>query len=140
MSYAAYEAGKKNGGLAILLEFVFPGLGSVYSDHAIGGLITWTCMIAGIAMIVWGIEDWADDNRVDGMSGPSSVNTTQLTVGILLLAGGRIYGFVDAYRSADAFNERLRAKLGLPVGFSFNFGRVGGPQAMSFGPRVTFKF
>src|SRR6185369_15927911 len=51
----AYEAQKKSEGLALLLEFLIPGVGSIYGEHTTGALITWALMVAGIVLVVAGL-------------------------------------------------------------------------------------
>ena len=142
MAFFTYEAQRKNVGIALLLEFVVPGLGSVYGDHAVGALITWACFLAGIVLIVWGVSNIAGDSYA--ANGARNGDDTAVTIGVLggvvLILGGRIYGFVDAYRSTDAFNRQLRMRLGLPPGFSMGLGGVGSGSALGFGPHVRFTF
>lgn len=143
-SLMMYEAQRKNAGLAILLEFVLPGLGSLYGDHAVGALVTWALMIAGIALVVYGATQWVDsyDSMTSGQQQKrdNSAGTFGLTAGIVLLLGGRIYGFVDSYMSTEEYNRKLKAKYGLPVVINWGVGRVGSGPAMSLGPRLTVSF
>jgi len=139
-SFMMYESQRKNIGLALVLEFFVPGLGSLYGDHAVGSLITWALMIAGISMLVYGISQLVKDTDRIGESRNSSAGTFGLTAGLALILGGRIYGFVDSYMSTDEYNKKLRQRMGLPVVVNFGLGRVGTGPAMSFGPRLVVTF
>jgi TM2 domain-containing membrane protein YozV len=140
MTYANYEAQKKNAGLALLVEFLVPGLGSFYGDHGLGALITWTLMITGVVLLVVGANQWVDDvNAENGSEIHSSTGNTEMIAGLLMILGGRIYGFVDAYQSSEEYNRKLRARLGLPPGFVIGVGPVG-RGSMSIGPHLGFTF
>jgi hypothetical protein len=143
MAYMTYEAQKKNVGISILLEFLLPGLGSIYSDHAAGALITWTCLIVGIVLMVRGASELGSsyNDRTGQFEDDGDDNAgIYMGAGLLLLLGGRIYGFVDSYQSPSAYNRALAARLGLPAGFSMGVGPIGGGQMMTVGPRVGFTF
>jgi hypothetical protein len=142
-SLMMYEATKKNAGLAVVLEFFVPGLGSLYGDHAVGSLITWALMIAGIAMVIYGATQWVesyDSMNMTTQKRDNSAGTFGLTAGLVLLIGGRVYGLVDSYLSTEDYNKKLKARYGLPVVINFGVGRVGGGQAMSLGPRLSIAF
>jgi hypothetical protein len=139
MSYIAYEAQRRNGGLAVLIEIVVPGLGSLYADHGIGALITWGLMIAGIVMLVAGLSQQSQDIDSTGSHNGGGGPALAMGLGLILLVGGRIYGLVDSYQATEEFNRKLRARLGLPAGFSLGVGPVG-KGALSVGPHVGFTF
>jgi hypothetical protein len=145
MTYLTYDAQRKSPALALLIEFLVPGLGSLYGDHAVGSLITWVLILAGIGFAVWGVTEYARDfDTVEGMDTRRGGNpgAVPLTVGLVMILGGRIYGFVDSYRASDAFNERLRIKLGLPPNLSLGVGPVAAAPggAIGFGPRLRLTF
>jgi hypothetical protein len=140
MTYANYEAQRKSGGLAILIEFLIPGLGSLYGDHALGALLTWTLMITGVVLLVVGANQWVQDTNFEtGAQTHSSSGNAEMIAGLLMVLGGRVYGFVDAYQASEAYNRRLAARLGLPPGFAVGVGPVG-RGSMSLGPHLGFTF
>jgi hypothetical protein len=141
--FMMYESTRKNAGLAVVLEIFIPGLGSLYGDHAVGSLITWGLMIAGIAMLVYGVTQLVDEcGATSSMCQPRNESgaTFGLIAGAGLMLGGRIYGLVDSYMSTEEYNRKLRARFGLPVVVNFGLGKVGGGTALSFGPRLTVAF
>lgn len=111
--------------MALLAEFFVPGLGSIYGDHPIGALITWGVMIGGIIGAVNGLDHHSGELLVGGL---------------LVVLGGRIYGFVDAYQAVGAYNQELAQRLGLPPGLSVNVAPLRGPQGLAIGPRLRFSF
>ena len=142
-SFMMYESQRKNAGLAIVLEVFVPGLGSLYGDHAVGSLVTWAMMLAGIGLIIYGVSQWVDAHDSPSMSGSTPANDTWnfgLYAGVGLLLGGRIYGLVDSYLSTEEYNKKLRARYGLPVVVDFGVGRVGSGPGLSFGPRLSVAF
>jgi TM2 domain-containing membrane protein YozV len=140
-AFLMYDAQRKNVGLAVLLEFFIPGLGSLYGDHGLGALITWAVMLAGVGLLVWGVSDLVESADDPTRSSPSNTAATvEILAGVGLMLGGRIYGFVDSYLATDEYNSKLRARLGLPAGLSLGVGRIGGGPAMAVGPRLTYRF
>jgi hypothetical protein len=142
MTFLTYDAQRKSAGLAVLIEFFVPGLGSLYGDHAVGTLITWVLILAGIGMLVWGVTEFAGElDETDGTRDRhTGAGTFGMSVGLVLMVGGRVYGLIDSYMATENFNRRLRLKLGLPVEMSF--GPVGGGPSgqVGFGPRLHFTF
>jgi hypothetical protein len=138
----AYDAQKRSQGLALLAEFLLPGLGSIYGDHFAGAAITWGAMIAGFVLLVWGLENSFDsyDSQTDSYRKNDSAAEFGFLAGLLLLLGGRIYGFVDSWQATGAYNERLRQRLGVPAGFSFGLTRFQTPEGMAAGPRLRWTF
>jgi hypothetical protein len=140
-TFMMYEAQRKNGGLAILLELFVPGLGSLYGDHAVGTLITWALMLAGTGMLIYGATQWVErDSGRLGESRSNNAGVFGLTTGIVLVLGGRVYGFIDSYMATEEYNRKLKVRMGLPVAVNFGLGPIGSGQAVSFGPRMSFTF
>lgn len=136
----AYEAAKKSVAAALVLEFVVPGIGSVYADHAIGALITWGLLLGGIVVAIQAVE------TRDDPYGNSDVHLSGglLSVGLVMMIGGRVYGFVDAYSSTTRYNRQLAARLGLAPDLSlsvapFRVETAQGPR-LAFGPALSLRF
>jgi hypothetical protein len=108
--WALYEETSKSAGLSFLFEFLMPGVGSIYADHATGAIITWGLMLGGVLLIVNGITTARDPET--GAT-ETDVNDLEMATGILMILGGRTYGLVDSIVAARAYNERLRKRLGL---------------------------
>lgn len=128
-----YEASKKSVALSVVIELLVPGLGSIYSDHAIGALITWAVMIAGVVVALssvdqdqYGYATQADDDR--------------LLLGVLLVLGGRIYGIVDSVLSANEYNSNLAARLGLPQTVAVGVTPFRDGATTAWGPSLTLRF
>jgi hypothetical protein len=129
-----YENEKKNAGIALLINFLLPGLGSIYADHAMGALLTWGLIFGGVAVAVWGINQGAQN-------GSGTINPAPILVGYLMAISGVVYSYIDAYASTKAYNRALAQRLGLPAGFSL------GPapllvdgQSTAWGPALSFRF
>jgi hypothetical protein len=126
-----------------LLEFVVPGLGSIYGDHLTGALINWGLEILGVVLIVDSLN--IRSNCVDDRSGYShcepEVNSGELLVGLGLLLGGRVYGFVDAYSSTNDYNRRLRRQLGLPDWVAFGIAPIRSARNdVAYAPTLRLRF
>src|SRR5262245_22164202 len=50
-----YQNEHKNEGIALLLNFLFMGAGSIYADHIAGALLAWAMALGGVGLIVWGV-------------------------------------------------------------------------------------
>jgi hypothetical protein len=137
-AYLLYDAQRRNVGLAILIEFFVPGLGSLYGDHGVGALITWGVMLGGIALVIVGATQFV--NTADQGGQDNTAAGTEVGVGIAMILGGRIYGLIDSYLATDEYNRKLRQKLGLPAGLSLGIGRVGSGPATALGPKLSFTF
>jgi hypothetical protein len=139
-SMYAYESAKKQPALAIVLEIVVPGVGSIYADHVVGALITWGLEIGGFVLVVRG---WADtfNNSVAGNPNSSSVET-EVWLGLGLILAGRIYGLVDAYSSSKDYNLALAQRLGLPPSVALAPApiKVAGTNSVAWGPALTLRF
>ena len=134
-----YESQRKNQGIAVVVEFLVPGLGSIYADHVAGAAITWGLMIGGVVIAVWGINQ-AQNNDTTGSNG--QVNVTAVLIGVAAILAGRIYGFVDAYSSAGDYNRALAQRLGLPAGVSLGVTplRAADGQSVAWAPSLELRF
>jgi TM2 domain-containing membrane protein YozV len=109
-----YENEKKSAGLALVLQILLPGVGSIYADHVAGALITWGGMVGGVVLIVAGVNE--DVRSIDnGTSMPSNSGAGLILAGVAAYIGFWIYGLVDAYQSANEYNTELARKLRLPM-------------------------
>jgi hypothetical protein len=132
-SLFVYENEKKSPGIALLINFLLPGLGSIYADHAMGALLTWGLIIGGVAVAVAGI------NR-DLEAGQSEVNPAPIVIGYLMVLSGIIYSYVDSYTSAKEYNRALAQRLGLPAGFVLGPAPMVVGQTIGWGPAIGFRF
>ncbi len=125
-----YENDKKNPGVALLLNFLIMGAGSIYADHVAGALIAWALVVGGVVVVVWA----AGPDRTDG--------ETQLGVtgGVLALLSGVIYSYVDAYQSAKEYNRTLARRLGLPADLVLGPAPIRTGETIAWGPAVTLRF
>jgi hypothetical protein len=128
-----YENEKKSPGVALLVNFLFPGLGSIYADHALGALLTWGLIIGGVAVAVAGINQDLENGRTE-------VNPAPIVAGYVMVIGGIVYSYVDAYTSAKAFNRALAQRLGLPVGFTLAPAPIVVGTSVAWGPAIGFRF
>jgi hypothetical protein len=128
-----YENEKKSPGIALLVNFLFPGLGSIYADHALGALLTWGLIIGGVAVAVVGINQDLENGRTE-------VNPAPIVAGYVMVLGGIVYSYVDAYASAKAFNRALAQRLGLPVGFTLAPAPIVVGTSVAWGPAIGFRF
>jgi hypothetical protein len=126
-----YENGKKSAGLALVLELLVPGVGSIYADHAWGAAITWGLMLTGIGMVAW------DFARTDpAQTGPHEV----AFAGLLVVFGGRIYGIVDSIVSTGDYNQALAQRLGLPPTIAVTPAPIRMGERVAWGPALTLRF
>lgn len=133
-----YESQKKVPGIALLLEVLVPGVGSIYADHAAGAFITWGLTVAGFVLILAAVrEAWETD--VNSQDSSPTINGNAIWLGFGLIVGGRIYGLYDSYSSAKDYNAALAQRLGLgPMQVSLAPIRMGGVTA--WGPAINFRF
>jgi hypothetical protein len=96
----------------MLLEAVFPGIGSIYADHVMGALITWCVGAAGAALMVFSFSRPHSGEQTITPTSDRVADAGVLT-GFGVMVGARIFGFVDAWRSTTRYNDRLRVSLGL---------------------------
>jgi hypothetical protein len=125
-----YENDKKNPGVALLLNFLIMGAGSIYADHVAGALIAWALVVGGVVVVVWA----AGPDRTDG--------ETQMGVtgGVLMLLSGVIYSYVDAYQSAKEYNRNLARRLGLPADLVLGPAPIRTGETTAWGPALTLRF
>jgi hypothetical protein len=135
-----YDNEKKNGAIALLLEFLVPGVGSVYADHGMGALITWGLMIGGVVVIVWDLESQIRTNPDGTTTTDGNFDATPVLLGLGMILAGRIYGFVDSYSSCTNYNRALAQRLGLPLGVAFNLAPIRLDQNVAWGPALSLRF
>src|SRR5262245_37797067 len=135
-AWMLYETGKRSHGLALLIEFLVPGGGSIYGDHIAGALTTWGVMVGGFAIAVWGLSQFAGSS--DG-GRSNDVGVTVFFGGAIVMLCGRIYGFADAWSSTTDYNAELARKLGLPP-LSLGLTPMPGPRSTAWGPSLTLRF
>lgn len=133
----AYENDKKNEAIALLLDVFIPGVGSIYADHAMGALVTWVGMIGGVALIVAGADRGIGSDDATAHSSNDGVGLVLL--GAAAIVGFRIYGVVDAYKSAKDYNARLAQSLGLS-GVNLSLAPLRTPQGTALAPALTLRF
>jgi hypothetical protein len=133
----AYENDKKNEAVALLLDLFIPGVGSIYADHAVGALVTWGGMIGGLALIVAGVDQGLGSDDATAHSSNDGVGL--VLFGAAAIVGFRIYGIVDAYRSAKDYNARLAQSLGLS-GVGLSLAPLRTPQGTALAPTLTLRF
>jgi hypothetical protein len=144
LAMASYQSAKRSHGIAVLCEFLLPGIGSIYADHVNGALITWGLMLAGVVFLVYGITGFGDyeDRREGYREDDDDRIAFGLGFGLALFAAGRVYGFVDAWRSTTRYNDGLRLRLGLPPQYAHDLRAPHNPRAQPrlVGPRLAFTF
>jgi hypothetical protein len=138
---ANYESNKRSRALALVIEWFIPGGGSIYGDHLQGAVVTWVTMVAGVALLVYGLSGY---NSYEGQADDDDRIKFGVGGGIVLILGGRTYGFVDAWRSTTRYNENLRVRFGIPPQYSRDVRGPGGPRRLAgprgFGPQLAFRF
>lgn len=128
-----YESGKKSGALAVLLSLWVPGLGNIYADHISGAVVTWAAIIGGFALIVHG-----NHTSPDGYG--SQIDQTDLSLGLLLIAGGIIYSPIDAGVAVSDYNHALAQHLGIPPEFALGVVPIRMDRNVAWGPGLSFRF
>jgi hypothetical protein len=142
MQLMAYENEKKSAGLALVLDILLPGVGSIYADHAVGAAITWGGMIGGIILIGVGVHQDVQSLDANGNSMTSNSGDGLIIAGVVALLGFRIYGIVDAYQSANEYNVNLARKLRLPMMSlsDVSVAPIRTPQGTTLAPTLTWHF
>jgi len=117
---AAYQSAKKRHGVALLCEFLLPGLGSLYADHPTGAVITWGVLATGLGLFVYGATGLRSGGHGFAFEGANEPRPRYgMMGGLLIMTGGMVHGLTDAWRSTSRYNDRLRGQLGLPAHVSF---------------------
>jgi hypothetical protein len=130
-----YDGERKSPPIALLLELLFPGVGSVYAGHAVGALVTLGLVVGGSVIIVW---DFASNFDIDGPS--RGLDPAPLLIGLGMVLAGRIYGFVDSYSSCTSYNRALAQRLGLPGGVALDVAPIRMDQNVAWGPALSLSF
>jgi hypothetical protein len=132
---------KRSEGIALLIEFFFPGVGSFYGDHAVGAAVTWGCILGGFVLVMHGIAQESFGSYDPDATRSSQADDT-IVLGFVLAVGGRIFGLIDAYSSTSRWNARLRQSLGFQlVGLTVT--PVTAPSALhraTLVPTLQFRF
>jgi hypothetical protein len=108
-SWATYDASRKSEGAAVAIELFLPGFGSLYGGHWQGALTTWGVSVAGFFVMAWGFTEIPP---ADAAEAPVTVPLA-IWGGLAMMAGARVHGLVDSYRSASRYNRGLARRLGL---------------------------
>jgi hypothetical protein len=138
----AYDNQKKSAPLALVLEFfIFPGIGSLYADHAQGAFLTWAGIGGGIALVVVGVERL--QTTYDPQTGYSTTHdngaTGFIAAGVLAILAFRIYGLVDSWQATNAYNANLAKKLGLPP-LMGTIAPIRTDRGLALGPALQLRF
>jgi hypothetical protein len=133
-SLLLYQSSKKNGAIAVLLSLWIPGLGNIYADHIWGAVITWAAIIGGAFIIVHG-----ESTSNDGFH-MAQTNQPELTIGLLLIAGGFINSPIDAGLAVSDCNRALAQRLGIPPEFAFGVVPIRMDRNVAWGPGLSFRF
>jgi hypothetical protein len=128
-----YEREKKSPGLALVLDIVFPGAGSIYADHPWGALVTWGGMIGSLFVALAGLE--YDSSHQNGTSDGEAL----FFLGLAGVGAFRVYGVVDAYSSAKDFNADLARRLRLPEIF-VSLAPIRARESTALAPTLTLRF
>lgn len=109
-----YQKYKKNGGLGVGVNFLFPGLGSLIIGDYISALITYACTGIGIPIMVTGLMAslpsplppyMVEEKKQDPIA------TIQMIVGFSLMIFGAIYNLASPVMFANNFNSNLKKGL-----------------------------
>ena len=125
--------------MAVVLSLLVPGVGNIYADHALGAVVTWALIIGGIFVAVNSVHDTTDSYGNTYLT-TTSVNSSELTLGILMIFGGFIYSPIDAYFASENYNHALAQRLGLPTGFALAPAQFRTDRSIAWGPALTFRF
>ena len=124
-----YETQKKSSGRAFLYEFLLPIAGHAYAGNARAGVLPAAAVVAGLAGAAFGFstEDQCDAQEREIRTSTSvsfhysltceSVYRSQAlgVAGLIVLAGGRIWGLVSASGVVKQFNQDLQRRLGISL-------------------------
>lgn len=129
-----YDMQRRSPGLALLLEFLVPGVGSIYGGHPAGAAATWGMSATGV-VLVFGVIGMSGDN-----GHPSDTEVTAVVLGLGLIIAGRIYGLVDSYSSTCEHNRTLAQQLGLPAGLALAPAPIRVGDRVAWGPALSLRF
>ncbi len=132
-----YAEQRKNSAVAVLLSLLVPGVGNIYADHVMGAVITWALIIGGVVVAGNSVRNTTD---AYGYSTSTSVNSSEVTVGILMILGGFIYSPIDAYFASESYNHALAERLGLPTGLTLGPAPIRTDRSVAWGPGLSFRF
>jgi hypothetical protein len=104
-----YLQSRKSVFLAVLFDALLPGLGNIYADAILYSVITWVGLIAGMTMIINGVND----GIVDDGTASSMPDDDLLIFGSFLILGSYTFGCISAGFNAASYNADLRVQLGL---------------------------
>jgi TM2 domain-containing membrane protein YozV len=135
-----YEAQRKSSAVAVLLSLLLPGVGNIYADHAMGAVITWALIIGGVAVAANSVHTTTDTYGYTYGYTTTTVNSSELTLGIFMLLGGFIYSPIDAYFASESYNHALAQRLGLPTGFVLAPAPIRTDRSVAWGPALSFRF
>jgi hypothetical protein len=97
-----YNAESKNPWLAVGMAWLLPTMGHAYAGNWGRSLPFLGAEIVGLALMTSSIS-----------STGTSVNTSQYGLGLGIFLGARIWEYIDAYTTAEEFNNELKKKYGL---------------------------
>lgn len=138
-----YDQQKKDVAVAMLLEFLIPGLGSIYAGHAVGAAITWGLTLGGFVLaMIWiaDINDSLNDDLNNDTSSSRRPNPALLLGAMGLFVAGRVYGLYDAYAATKVYNGELATRLGLSPGFSLGLTPIRSGHHLAWGPSLALQF
>ena len=134
-----YAEQSKSSAAAVLLSLLVPGVGNIYADHALGAVITWALIIGGAVVTTQSVHNTTDAYGYSYAT-TTSVNSSELTVGIFMILGGLIYSPIDAYFASERYNHELAERLGLPTGFALGPAPIRTDRSVAWGPGLSFRF
>jgi hypothetical protein len=120
---AQFERQKKSVGLAVTLEAISPvaGIGGFYagdSEHAtVLAVVSGTALVVGAGSLLWLLH--LEDQHASGFGRVELDAEQGSAISLLVVAGvaylmARVSGLALAPDATHAYNDELRARLGLP--------------------------
>ncbi|MCR4417745.1 MAG: hypothetical protein NUV92_08380 [Ignavibacteria bacterium] len=103
-----YNLEKKEPALAGVLEAIVPLVGHAYAGDINRGVVPTLISAGGLVLYFISLSSISLTSDFS-----SSLSTASL--GLLIYAGGRIYGIVSAVNTANDFNKELKKKLNLSL-------------------------
>jgi hypothetical protein len=106
-----------------------------------GAVITWGLIIGGVFVAANSVhETTAGYGYYSYSYTTTSVNSSELTLGILMFLGGFVYSPIDAYFASETYNQVLAQRLGLPMGLALAPAPIRTDRSVSWGPALSFRF